>query len=344
MRALLTLLLMPATTLAAATPVCVDVQVKSWTLENKENPETVEPQFENPYTIDPAQFLGRHVRYEVTHEVGFEAVDAGCSERITIELYPLPTGWTVFARYSGHSREEKVDEVELEEFVSLAQRLSWALLRDIPVSDTITRENVLAADSESNLRTIHGTSHFVLGLGSQFKVGELPTADNGPAKEKQRFLTPISMQLGYRGKYEAWGLDFFFRGALGSNQQSPRQNPQGGHADFDVNGGMGLHLLRYTDAHGMTSFYYGGGAQFEISRYSIIQAEADREDQDREKLYSGGLGLDLLMGYEFLRASTAHIYLQAELQAPMYLMNSSVDAGGIKTYLPGGLFQIGIVF
>ena len=63
-------------------------------------------------------------------------------------------GYTVFARYSGHSREEKVDLVELEEFPELASRVARALLTDRPISETLTRKDVLAADSEGVLRTI----------------------------------------------------------------------------------------------------------------------------------------------------------------------------------------------
>ena len=54
--------------------------------------------------------------YEVTHEPGFAAVDDRCEQRMTVELYPLESGWTVFARYSGTEREEKIDHAELDEF------------------------------------------------------------------------------------------------------------------------------------------------------------------------------------------------------------------------------------
>ncbi|MEZ4472421.1 MAG: hypothetical protein R3F60_16830 [bacterium] len=309
-------------------------------------PEAANTQIEveDPFAIDPARYLERMVRYEVTHEVGFEAVQEGCGERMTVELYPLRDGWTVFARYSGHAREEKVDQVQLDEFVPLSQRLARALLRDQPITDTITRETVLRADSEADLRTIDGSGHFVLALGTTLRVGTMPTASGGTLGEETRYLTPISVQLGYRGKYKAWGVDFFTRGSLGSSQAAPRQNPTGGHVDFDGSGALGLHFLRYFDAEGVTSFYLGGGAQFELALYSIIRAEEDRKDGDRERFFAGGINADLILGYEFMRASSVHFYLQGEAHLPTYLLDVEVDAGGLEAWLPGGMLQVGMVF
>lgn len=346
MRLLVVFALLAPAVAAAATPVCVDVEVKSWTARGQE--DSTEPDADvppDPYAIDPARYLERMVRYEVTHERGFEAVEQDCKERLTVELYPLRSGWTVFGRYTGSSREEKIDHVQLDEFVSLAQRISRALLRDQPITDTITRENVLRDDSEADLRTIRGDGHFVMALGGELRVGEMPTiADSGTADEL-RFLTPLSVHLGYRGKYQAWGLDAFVRGSIGTNKRAERRNPEGGHVDYDGGLGLGLHFLRYLNAGGMTSLYFGGGAQFRLSAFSVINAEADRaEKNDRETLYGGGLDASLLFGMEFMRASSVHFFWQLEAHAPAYKFDTEVDAGGLDTWMPGGLFQIGMVF
>jgi hypothetical protein len=116
------------------------------------------------------------LEYEVTHEPGFAAVTDGCTQRLTVELYQLESGWTVFARYSGTEREEKVDHAEVDEFVELAQRIAFSLLRSRPITQTITRENVLRSDSETNLRTIEGTGHFLFGMGTEARAARLPTA------------------------------------------------------------------------------------------------------------------------------------------------------------------------
>ncbi|MCA9545102.1 MAG: hypothetical protein KC613_11950 [Myxococcales bacterium] len=342
---------------SAATSVCVEVEVRSWTQSPGEDstagenageaagePMAVPVDTRDPFAIDPARYLERLVRYEVTHEVGFEAVDAGCAQRIRIELYPLRMGWTVFARYTGHAREEKVDEVLLDEFSPLAQRLVRALLWDRAITQVINRENVLRADSQTDLRRIRGEGHFTLGLGTQVRAGQLATLDGGQVSDDWRILTPLSVQIGYRGKYKAWGLDVFARGALGTNKEAPRRNPAGGHVDFEYAGAAGLHFLRYLDAVGMTSWYLGGGAMFEVSGFSVIKPEGDRGNGDVDEFYTGGLNLDFVVGYEFMRTSRVHFYLQGELHVPTFQLDTEVDAGGVDTYLPGGLLQVGMVF
>lgn len=364
---------------AATKTICVDVQVKSWTTQpdtaaappvnptdaalatadqplDAPGPELVRAQtadaavmaaaVDDPYAIDPARYLDRMVRYEVTHEEGFEAVKTGCDGRIVIELYPLRDGWTVFAHYKGsYSREEKIDQAQLDEFIPLSRRIVHSLLRDMPISDSLTRETVLRADSETDLRTIDGSGHFVLAVAGHLETGALAsTTDDGGATEERRFLFPKSLQLGYRGKYRAWGVDFFARGALGSTQSTPRSNPQGGHVDLDASAALGLHFLRYTNTEGVTSFYWGGGAQFKLSTWSIIRPEEDRGDDDRERVFGGGIDADLLIGVEFMRASSVHFYLQAELGLPTYALEVEVDAGRIDTYMPTSTFQLGMVF
>src|SRR6185295_10762470 len=71
------------------------------------------PRHATPHEIDPTLHLRRMLEYEVTHEPGFVAVDDRCEQRLNAELYQLDSGWTVFARYSGTEREEKVDHAEL---------------------------------------------------------------------------------------------------------------------------------------------------------------------------------------------------------------------------------------
>ena len=70
----------------------------------------------------------------------------------------------------------------------------------------------------------------------------------------------------------------------------------------------------------------------------------DRTDTSHDSLLGGGLNLDVLIGYEFLRASTIHFYGQIELNAPTYLIKAENDAGAVNTYMPGVLAQIGVVF
>jgi hypothetical protein len=305
------------------------------------------PPAPNPHEIDPTLHLRRMLEYEVTHEPGFVAVDDRCEQRLVVELYQLEIGWTVFARYSGTEREEKIDHAELDEFPQLAQRIAFALLRNRPIVQTITRENVLRADSETNLRTIDGTGHLIFGMGTATRIASLPTAQGQalPVAYEVRILTPISIQAGYRRKLRAWGLDAFGRLNLGTENTGVHNNDLGGHVDYSWSGLVGLHFLHYTDAAGINSFYFGGGAAFELAVFDVIKPIGSRFGSDtRDSLLGGGLNIDLLVGYEFLRASSVHFFGQIELNAPAYIMNTENDSGSINTWMPGATAQIGVIF
>jgi hypothetical protein len=300
----------------------------------------------NPHEIDPTLHLRRMLEYEVTHEPGFVAVDERCEQRLVVELYQLESGWTVFGRYSGTEREEKIDHAELDEFAELAQRMAFALLRNRPISHTITRENVLRADSEMNLRTINGTGHLVFGMGTATRVARLNTAQGqtAEAQPEWRLLTPVSIQVGYRRKLRAWGLDAFGRLNLGTENTGVRNNDLGGHVDYSRSFILGMNFLHYTDAPGINSFYFGGGAEFEIAQFDVIRPLANRFPDTRDALVGGGLNLDLLVGYEFLRASSVHFFAQVELDIPTYFVKTENDSGSIDTPMPGLMAQIGVIF
>jgi len=300
----------------------------------------------NKHEIDPHRYLERRLEYEISHETGFSAVKERCEQQLSVELYPLDQGWTVFARYSGTEREEKVDRADLDEFAELAQRIAFALLRNRPITHTITRENVLRSDSEVNLRTIDGTGHLLFGMGTQVRVARLPTAQaaDRPAAVETRVLTPVSVQLGYRRKLRAWGLDAFGRLNLGTENTGVHRNDLGGHVDYQWSMLAGLHFLHYADAPGINSFYFGGGAAFELAFFGAIRPANDRGGGERDTLMGGGLNLDVLVGYEFLRASSVHFFGQIELNAPTYLINTENASGAINTYIPGALAEIGVVF
>jgi len=296
--------------------------------------------------FDEAAYLTRMFEYEVTHEVGFAAVKKGCQQHLDVELYPLPGGWTVFARYSGNQREEKIDSVSVDELGVLARRLTRALLRDVPVNETITRSSVLKADTEQRLRKIGVQGHVLFGLGSALRFGLLPNAqtESDAPHAEERFLTPATIMLGYRGKFQEWGLDAFLRGNLGITERTPNANRPGGHVDYAGGLSLGLHFLNYFDPDGITSLYAGGGASFELTFLTMIRPEDRRTESDRDTLVSGGLNVDAVAGYEFMRASAIHFFAQLELNVPTYGIRFERTWGVVDTYLPGAVAHIGVIF
>lgn len=299
------------------------------------------------FTVDPNLYLRRLIEYHVTHEPGFESVREGCKQTIDVELYPVRHGWTVFARYSGNAREEKIDVVRLDEFATFAERATAALLRDRSIGETLTRTTVLRADSEARVRQIETRPHLLLGMGSDVRVGVLPTAPNStdPAKDQLRVETPVSFTIGARNKFRAWALDATARLGVGLVQLASRHNLGGGHTDYAVGLGFGLGFLSYADPDAVNTLYYGGGGSFEVSRYQTLGArDKDGNLPLPSGLWGGGLDVDAILGYEFMRTSTLHFFVQGTLSAPAYVFESENEQSRIHAYVPSMNAQIGLLF
>ncbi len=293
----------------------------------------------------PLSYMKRLIEHFVSHEKGFVAVQSECQATIFVELYPLVDGWTVFARYSGTGREERVDRLLPNELSQFAERVATSLLYGKPISATINRENVLVSDSKEYAQRIHGSSHFFMGVGTQVRAGRFPTAAaNGLAVDQFRVFSPVSAFMGYRGRFEGWGLEAGAIGGMGTAQTSIQNNPGGGHIDFAGDAGLQLHFLRYFDPRGLTSFYYGAGSTFELLVFQAIAAQNMRQDGTRSYLLGGGVDVDLLLGWEFMRASTAQFFLQAEAQLPAYVLSNENQNGEIHTWFPAMGLKLAVMF
>jgi hypothetical protein len=302
-----------------------------------------------PLGQTPETYLKRLMEHFVTHERGFIAVSQGCKQRIIVDLYPLRLGWTAFARYSGTGREERVDQLLPTELSQFAERSVLALLRDVAISDTVDRNNVLWADSLKATQSIRGRGHVVLGLGTRLRGGTFDSvvtdessASVGQVEQRFRLLTPMVMMVGYRGQFEEFGVEAAGELDIGTSQTAARRNPTGGHIDYGGSAGIVLHAVRYSNVRGLTSFYYGGGATFALHWFSAIRPAEDTDS--RSTLWSGGLDVDGVLGYEFMRASAISFFLQGELNVPAYAVRNENNSGAINTWFPGAALKLGAVF
>ncbi len=303
-----------------------------------------------PIGQTPVRYLKRLIEHFVTHERGFVTVAEGCDQVLTVELYPLVEGWTVFARYSGNGREERVDKLTSKELSAFAERAALALLHDVPISGTISRDNVLESDSKKSAQRIRGTHHFIMDVGTQLRFWQFSTAvtergqrNYGAAEDRWRVFTPMTIALGYRGKFEAWGVQALSQVGIGTSKTAPRKNPLGGHVDFGGDAGLQLHFLRYLDPRGLSSFYFGAGTTFELLWFSVIRPETEYGD-DRSTLLSGGVDVDVVCGWEFMRASSVQFYLQAGLHLPAYALQSGNNDGRVNGWFPGASVKLGVMF
>jgi hypothetical protein len=54
--------------------------------------------------------------------------------------------------------------------------------------------------------------------------------------------------------------------------------------------------------------------------------------------------VDLVLGWEFMRASTAQFFLQAEAKLPAYVLSNGNISGEINTWFPAMGFKLGVMF
>ncbi len=349
---------------AAETPAVTDTEKNpadqkedtfSWQAHTRKKPEHTRKTLEHldasgpylPIGQTPVIYLERLMEHFVTHQKGYETVEKDCTDSIRVELYPLAEGWTVFARYSGNGREERVDQLFPWELSQFAERSVIALLQDVPISATINRDNVLRADSKKSSQRIKGSNHFEVGLGTQVRGGDFNSADNnavGGTTHGVRIFSPMTLSAGYRGKFENWAIEALGQLAIGTSKTAASRNPDGGHIDFGGNVGIALHFLRYLNPRGISSFYMGAGANFELLWFSAIKDRSLGASDPRSTLLGGGLDVDVLCGWEFMRASTVQFYLQMEANLPAYVIQNEDTYGSIHTWFPGMSFKLGVIF
>jgi len=160
---------------------------------------------------------------------------------------------------------------------------------------------VLRDDSESTTRSVRGSSFMQFGLGTSARVGFLPTAsrearDAAPSNDL-RLLTPLAFTAAYRGKFRTWGLEAFGRMYLGTTQRAANTNLLGGHADYSGGGALGCTFSGTRIRLASTRSTNGGGASFELHRFTTIvsNAEVQAGSSTRLDLWTGGLDLDLVL-------------------------------------------------
>ena len=300
-----------------------------------------------PYGQTALVYLKRLFEHFVTHEPGFASTSEKCEQTITVELYPLKRGWTAFARYSGTNREERVDQLLATELSQFAERAVLALLTDVPISATIKRDNVLSSDSKRQVQQVKGSNHFTLNIGTRLvfaKVNQVQVGgeNDGDVDKELRLYHPWKFGVGYRGRFENWGIEVQGGLGIGVGKKAASSNPSGGHIDYGGDTGLAIHFLNYRDPRGLVSFYLGGGAGFDFTWFSVVNGE-DSYDK-RSYLYSGGLTADGVFGWEFLRAASVQFFIQGEINLPLYVTRTENNYGEIASWMPGLGFKLGVVF
>ena len=67
-------------------------------------------------------------------------------------------------------------------------------------------------------------------------------------------------------------------------------------------------------------------------------------DGANDHFLTGGLSADLLAGYEFMRASSLHFFVQLDASLPAYAVDAHTKNGGVSSsYAPSFVAQAGLL-
>lgn len=284
---------------------------------------------------DVISFFQRYMKYTISHEEGFIATDVQCDEVLSVELYPIAEGWSVFARYTGTSTEESIDKLRYDEVKSYSERVVQSLLYKKDFSSTINRYNVLSSDSHKKLRKIKGESQAFFAMGMSPRLAKI-----GKDSESRNWVAsnPFIARMGNKYSYDRWSVQVHGHLGINLNKNSILAANKQGEVKFAGEGGLGVQFLYTPAAKKLTGIYYGAGGTMKVQSFTAFGEYHD------QSLYGGGLDVDLVTGYEFFRASGREVFVQLEANLPTYVIQARKGNGYVDSWTPASTLIVGLNF
>lgn len=311
----------------ADTKVCLKLSQQSF------KTQTLEDKIESKTEL--IQFFKRYMEYTISHETGYISVKQNCDEVLTIELYAIPEGWSVFARYTGTAQEESVDKLKLDEIQSFSERIVQALFYKKEFQNTIDRYNVISSDSHKQLKKMKGERQAFFAVGVSPRVLKAGKDYNNRSIQ---FSNPFVVRLGSKYSYAHWTMQLHGHAGFNPNKSSLLATNTEGEARFAGEGGLGVQFLYTPQIKSLTGSYLGTGGTMKLQSYTVYGQTQD------QSLFGGGLDLDLISGWEFFRGTQREAFIQLELNLPTYLVQSRKANGFIDSWAPSMTALLGMNF
>ena len=195
------------------------------------------------------------------------------------------------------------------------------------VNGTVDRTNVTSAQQAPN--RVEADSLWYLRIGYGLALG--PTTGYG-----------VAFGFGYRYELDELGIELSFLNLVigNNNNSSGSATVTGDWAKI-----MGLYFLSPISTG---SFYLGGGLSWGMAAAAGNATGATGSTSSFETYTGSGLQGELSVGYEFLRASTIRMFLQADATLPFYTVHRYTfdDTTGAmqsaSSWVPSLAFSFGI--
>jgi hypothetical protein len=265
----------------------------------------------------------------------FEMAGERVSDEVCESTYVLShikLGNTILVTLSGPNGEREGTALGLDDLPALYSQMVRSILTGLPMSgfNVIDRTNVTAAQTSARRVQTDSFSYARLGYGGNAGTHN----QGGPA-----------IGFGQRIELDAFGIDVSFL-----NYQIPRSDrsyPAAGY--YQGNSGASGSLLKLEGLYFLkptanASAYVGGGLSWGFTHFSTTTADS------RMSWDGSGLQGELTVGYEFPRASTLRLFVQADAGLPLYkttgqrvrLGTGSVSATSEHRYTPSISVSVGL--
>lgn len=239
---------------------------------------------------------------QTLQQQGVEVVQQNCAGTYVVYHVRLGNSITVFMQ--GPQGYRQATARVLEDVPAVYNQMVRSLLTGQPMNnsnDTVDRTNATSAQQAPN--RIEADSLWYVRLGYGGVAG--PSFASGPA-----------FGFGYRYELDNLGIDFSFLNFTVGTNESNNSGSAG------VSGSwiklMGLYFLNPTANR---SSYLGAGLGWGAT---AVARSSNSTTTTTFNSYTGtGLQGELSAGYEFLRASTIRMFVQADATLPFYLVHSN---------------------
>ena len=233
----------------------------------------------------------------------------------TYVLSHTKLGEEVTVRMSVGSELRTLRARGIEDLPSAYDQMVASIKNGTPLADNIGRRNVLNKQTNRNKQELESVLY--LGLGGVFS-------------ELNEEAAPM-MRMGYRFETDSAGF-----GIVGS--LTPFPTTGGGGAGLDFEG------LYFFDGEAASSLYVGGALGYQ--GYSYGEPSFDDLDStvnQGDGNWSGaGFAVRPIVGWEFFRATSGRLFVQAEANLPTYHMSRGAEEKWNASFMVtvGGGFDV----
>lgn len=261
---------------------------------------------------------------QTLQQQGVQVVQQDCAG--TYVVYHVRLGYSITIFMQGPEGYRQATARTLEEVPAVYSQMVHSLLSGQPMNtgnDTVDRTNATSAQQAPN--RVEADSLWYARLGYGGVLG--PNFTSGPA-----------FGFGYRYELDSLGIDMsFLNFTMGGNNS-------GSSGSAGVTGSwiklMGLYFLNPTANR---SSYLGLGVGWGAT--AVARASQTVNGITTASAYTGsGLQGELTAGYEFLRASTIRMFVQADATLPFYrVWGSDLSTSNLQSsYAPSVVVAFGI--